>query len=178
MLAPRNKRQTGFTIVELLIVIVVIAILAAISVVAYTGVQNRANDATVQSDIRNYANKVMEFHAINGRYPMGRSGITGGTGHGSTEGIPQFTLARGAYATDTYNFYYCESGGEFAVGAVSKSGNRYYYRSSGGLAVYTGSWGGASVNCPGMGISSGYTYSLAHNYSTSSGTGSWAAWSQ
>ena len=40
-------RYSGFTIVELLIVIVVIAILAAISLVAYTGVQNSANDAAV-----------------------------------------------------------------------------------------------------------------------------------
>jgi prepilin-type N-terminal cleavage/methylation domain-containing protein len=35
-----KRTMSGFTIVELLIVIVVIAILAAISVVAYTGIQN------------------------------------------------------------------------------------------------------------------------------------------
>lgn len=37
-----NKQQTGFTIVELLIVIVVIGILAAITIVAYSGIQDRA----------------------------------------------------------------------------------------------------------------------------------------
>mgnify|MGYP006209457325 CR=1 FL=1 len=36
------QKQTGFTIVELLIVIVVIAILAAVSIVAYNGIQDRA----------------------------------------------------------------------------------------------------------------------------------------
>jgi prepilin-type N-terminal cleavage/methylation domain-containing protein len=46
-----RKITTGFTLVELLIVIVVIAILAAISVVAYTGIQNRANNTTVEADI-------------------------------------------------------------------------------------------------------------------------------
>lgn len=46
-----HKYQQGFTIVELLVVIVVIAILAAISVVAYTGIQNRAHDTAVQSDL-------------------------------------------------------------------------------------------------------------------------------
>lgn len=40
-----RKSISGFTIVELLIVIVVIAILAAISVVAYNGIQTRARDA-------------------------------------------------------------------------------------------------------------------------------------
>lgn len=42
-----KKRQPGFTIVELLIVIVVIAILAAISIVAYNGVQQRAKSAAL-----------------------------------------------------------------------------------------------------------------------------------
>lgn len=44
-------KQSGFTIVELLIVIVVIAILAAIVVVAYNGVQSRARDSKIQNDI-------------------------------------------------------------------------------------------------------------------------------
>lgn len=41
----KRTRQKGFTIVELLIVIVVVAILAAISVVAYNGAQQRARNA-------------------------------------------------------------------------------------------------------------------------------------
>lgn len=48
-LSPTNKH--GFTIVELLIVIVVIAILAAISVVAYNGIQNRAKDSAVEAEV-------------------------------------------------------------------------------------------------------------------------------
>lgn len=45
----KNKHQTGFTIVELLIVIVVIGILAAITIVAFNGVQARANDTRMKS---------------------------------------------------------------------------------------------------------------------------------
>ncbi len=44
-------RQAGFTIVELLIVIVVIAILASITVVAYNGIQQRARDSRRAQDI-------------------------------------------------------------------------------------------------------------------------------
>lgn len=44
-------KQRGFTIVELLIVIVVIAILAAISIIAYNGIQSRARDAQRSNDI-------------------------------------------------------------------------------------------------------------------------------
>ena len=45
------KQQSGFTIVELLIVIVVIAILAAISIVAYNGIQNRSKVTKANSDL-------------------------------------------------------------------------------------------------------------------------------
>lgn len=47
----QKRIQTGFTIVELLIVIVVIGILAAITVVAFNGVQQRANNARTTSDL-------------------------------------------------------------------------------------------------------------------------------
>ena len=45
-----NDTQSGFTIVELLIVIVVIAILAAITVVAFNGIQGRAQTSKINSD--------------------------------------------------------------------------------------------------------------------------------
>jgi len=44
--------KSGFTIVELLIVVVVIAILAAISVVAYTNIQTRAQASAIASELR------------------------------------------------------------------------------------------------------------------------------
>jgi prepilin-type N-terminal cleavage/methylation domain-containing protein len=50
--------QTGFTIVELLIVVVVIAILAAITIVAYNGIQQRARASAVQSDIAQAVRKI------------------------------------------------------------------------------------------------------------------------
>lgn len=44
-------KQKGFTIVELLIVIVVIGILAAITIVAYNGIQQRARDTQRKADL-------------------------------------------------------------------------------------------------------------------------------
>ena len=43
----------GFTIVELLIVIVIIGILAAITIVAYNGIQTRSTNSRIDSDMRN-----------------------------------------------------------------------------------------------------------------------------
>lgn len=65
----RVVTQKGFTIVELLIVIIVIAILAAIVTVAYNGVTARAFNARVQADIRNVQNLVEAYNAQYGTYP-------------------------------------------------------------------------------------------------------------
>lgn len=46
-----KQKQAGFTIVELLIVIVVIAILAAITIVGYNGIQTRAQQSKIDADI-------------------------------------------------------------------------------------------------------------------------------
>lgn len=81
--------QKGFTIVELLIVIVVIAILAAITVVAYNGVQNRAKNTSVQSDIKQVQRLVESYNALNGSYP-------------STGGLSQvYTDANCSFAADS-----------------------------------------------------------------------------
>lgn len=70
-----KRRSTGFTIVELLIVIVVIAILAAISIVAYTGIQQRARDAERLSDAQMIDKAIKSYYAVHGEYPPGgRSG--------------------------------------------------------------------------------------------------------
>ena len=62
MWARTLHRKTGFTIVELLIVIVVIAILASITVVAYTGIQSQAKDAIRKNDLSTIS-KVLNVYA-------------------------------------------------------------------------------------------------------------------
>ena len=62
-------KQAGFTIVELLIVIVVIGILAAISIVAYNGIQNRARVAAQVSVLSQAAKNAAIGFTLNGSYP-------------------------------------------------------------------------------------------------------------
>lgn len=79
-----NSKSSGFTIVELLIVIVIIAILATIVIVAYNGVQNRAKDAALADEIQKLQSAVEQYNAINGTYPMsadwGSMGLADSTG--------------------------------------------------------------------------------------------------
>ena len=65
-----NKKAQAFTIVELLIVIVVIAILAAISIAAYTNIQNRANDSVVKSDMNNVGRFMELYRAEYGAFQL------------------------------------------------------------------------------------------------------------
>ena len=54
-----KQKQAGFTIVELLIVVVVIAILAAITIVSYAGIRDRAMDTRRATDLNSLRNAVM-----------------------------------------------------------------------------------------------------------------------
>lgn len=64
-----KRKQSGFTIVELLIVIVVIGILAAIVITTFTGVQKKGRDADRKSDINSIYSQVEVYFAENSRYP-------------------------------------------------------------------------------------------------------------
>lgn len=64
----KKRALGGFTIVELLIVIVVIAILAAISIVAFTGIQQRARDTHRKSDLSTLAKAIQVYQVDNGDY--------------------------------------------------------------------------------------------------------------
>jgi len=61
--------NVGFTIVELIVVIVIIGILAAITIVSYIGITAKANQATLISDIANGKKKLSLYYTENGSYP-------------------------------------------------------------------------------------------------------------
>jgi len=78
----RTGQQKGFTIVELLIVIVVIAILAAITIVAYNGIQQRARDTKRKDDVTAVAKLVQMYNVDHGPLFSGSGCGSGGAGSG------------------------------------------------------------------------------------------------
>lgn len=78
MIYLNNKpKQQGFTIVELLIVIVVIAILVAITIVSYNGVSNKAKTVAAQSAADNVVKKAEIYNAEKSSYPATLATLTG-----------------------------------------------------------------------------------------------------
>lgn len=76
----RRLFGSGFTIVELLVVIVVIGVLAAITIVAYTGITKRAAAASLQSDLEN-ASKLLKLDLVtDGSFPTVLNLANGGKG--------------------------------------------------------------------------------------------------
>lgn len=113
--------------------IVVIGILAAISIVAYNGISNSANDNAVKNDLANMAKKIhLESVDVDGYLP-------GGTPLNSTA-FPNFRFSpsKGSYMTSVNNLFYCtgldaSNKPVFVIEARSKSGKTFRHSSSEGL---------------------------------------------
>ena len=134
-----NDSKRGFTIVELLIVIVVIAILASISIVAYNGIQSRAHDAAIKSDFHHILTKLEIHKVINGSYPHDADGNP--TASGSCDGASgtvikpalesiDMKLSTGSYNTSTANtnlLYVASNDGERFALLGYAVGNPTYY---------------------------------------------------
>jgi prepilin-type N-terminal cleavage/methylation domain-containing protein len=64
-----GKRDEGFSLIELLVVVIIIGILAAIAIPIYIGVQNSAKDSAVQADLANAKTAVVAYYTNEGVYP-------------------------------------------------------------------------------------------------------------
>jgi prepilin-type N-terminal cleavage/methylation domain-containing protein len=177
-----RRSAQAFTIVELLIVIVVIGILAAITVVAYNGIQNRANDAALQADLGRMAKSIQSYAAINSDYPdVGDPAIL--TQLGLKPSRASYDVTAPAYApTDliTRNLIICiiKSGAaqNFGIAAMSKSGTVYSYSQSAGPNKESYTWAGQKgIACPRLGVSDTTNAAFVRAFAFESSLGGWQA---
>lgn len=95
-----NYKRRGFTIVELLIVIVVIAILAAITVVSYNGIKRRAEDTARYADLVQVDRLIQLYRIQNGRYPVTAAQMTPGAIYCIGTGFPSGSCWTGISESD------------------------------------------------------------------------------
>ena len=117
-ISTTNSKQRGFTIVELLIVVVVIAILAAITIVAYNGISTRAVESGLKSDLSNGAKQIQLFKTTSGSYPGSTAEVNDGKGMKNSQntaltyaGQPQtYCLSASSTRNANLSFYITEAG--------------------------------------------------------------------
>lgn len=104
----RLNKSHGFTIVELLVVIVVLAILAFIVISVFTKGRERGITATVQSDLKTAAKQLEQARAETGVYPSDATGLSK-----SPSTVYQYTVSSGSYCLTANNgttYYNVNSG--------------------------------------------------------------------
>lgn len=181
----RNTISTGFTIVELLIVVVVIAILAAISIVTYSNFQNRAYDSAIQHDLNNFAKKIQLAAVDSGDYPPGGAvDVSVGVRTGNQTLFPGFKFqpSKSAYDTSVQNLHYCtgpdsETGRKiFRVQARSRSGNSFLYSSKDGVTNVGNVFISGTADTVAAAICAGIAFPRSWSYGYYSVSNSWWGW--
>ncbi len=160
-----RTRQVGFTIVELLIVIVIIGILAAIVIVAYNGITSQARESAVKSDLANARKKLTLYKVDNGTFPIDASELTS----------VKLTTSESAYDMTQNNFYYCalDDGSQFALGARTVSTSKAYIINSLGELEERSNVYGDHV-CQSIGLEG---WQDTNGFFTSGATGgNWSSW--
>ena len=133
-MTTKNIKNQGFTLVELLIVIVIIAILTVVSLVAYNGLQNQAKTSAAKSAADAVAKKAELYNTAKSKYPTGLTDLTNAANSGEPYYLDESTVKTGTFAAtspaapaeaNTIEYVQCPTTGD-ATGAHVK----YYNFSS------------------------------------------------
>ena len=118
-----KKRNQGFTIVELLIVIVVIGILALLVITTYSGIQQKARNSKRQSDVKSLQTQIEAFFSQNGYYPSRTDLNTGSWLTTNMKSLDQNALIDPSNPTQSKTLVASPTAKSYAYAVTDSSGN-------------------------------------------------------
>ena len=125
------KRNKGFTLIELMIVVAIIAIIAAVAIPSLLGAKKTANEATAIANLRTISTCCEQFRNVNGRYPTAIGELNGG----ATNYIDE-VLASGNKSGYDYNLADTGNDSTYTCNAdpdSASSGDRHFFVDESGV---------------------------------------------